>query len=222
MWKIKDKGICERDVTWWSSELISPFPADPSLSSHNALNSDCVVCSWSVQNQEIGVAAKQPRNRETVWETFLSAENSQIQLESYLTKEQSSLFPWLLRKSFEGQEFCSWSLLDRMPWKAISRLSAQEDAKDGGSATFVAKLVNRPYMPKAEPAEVHLEEIIWVVDLEQLCFLYLCNFLCVSFFLYLWDCLFMPKPEPAEVHFEIIRMVALERSSSFVFVFVTV
>ena len=222
MWKIKDKGICERDVTWWSSELISPFPADPSLSSHNALNSDCVVCSWSVQNQEIGVAAKQPRNRETVWETFLSAENSQIQLESYLTKEQSSLFPWLLRKSFEGQEFCSWSLLDRMPWKAISRLWAQEDAKDGGSATFVAKLVNRPYMPKAEPAEVHLEEIIWVVDLEQLCFLYLCNFLCVSFFLYLWDCLFMPKPEPAEVHFEIIRMVALERSSSFVFVFVTV
>ena len=149
MWKIKDKGICERDVTWWSSELISPFPADLSLSSHNALNSDCVVCSWSVQNQEIGVAAKQPRNRETVWETFLSAENSQIQLASYLTKEQSSLFPWLLRKSFEGQEFCSWSLLDRMPWKAISRLWAQEDAKDGGSATFVAKLVNRPYMPKA-------------------------------------------------------------------------
>ena len=74
------------------SELISPFPADPSLSSHNALNSDCVVCSWSVQNQEIGVAAKQPRNRETVWETFLSAENSQIQLASYLTREQSSLF----------------------------------------------------------------------------------------------------------------------------------
>ena len=196
MWKIKDKGICERDVTWWSSELISPFPADPSLSSHNALNSDCVVCSWSVQNQEIGVAAKQPRNRETVWETFLSAENSQIQLASYLTKEQSSFFSWLVRKSFEGQEFCSWSLLDGSPWKAFSRLWAQEDAKDGGSATFVAKLVNRPYMPKAEPAEVHLEEIIWVVDLEQLCFLYLCNFLCVSFFLYLWDCLFMPKPEP--------------------------
>ena len=104
-----------------------------------------------------------------------------------------------------------------MPWKAISRLWAQEDAKDGGSATFVAKLVNRPYMPKAEPAEVHLEEIIWVVDLEQLCFLYLCNFLCVSFFLYLWDCLFMPKPEPAEVHFEIIWMVGLEHSYTFFF-----
>ena len=38
------------------------------------------------------MAAKQPRNRETVWETFLSAENSQIQLTSYLTREQSSLF----------------------------------------------------------------------------------------------------------------------------------
>ena len=103
------------------------------------------------------MAAKQPRNRETVWETFLSAENSQIQLASYLTKEQSNLFSWLLRKSFEGQEFCSWSLLDRMPWKAISRLWAQEDAKDGGSATFVAKLVNRPYMPKA----ASLQKCIW-------------------------------------------------------------
>ena len=33
------------------------------------------------------MAAKQPRNRETVWETFLSAENSQIQLASYLNNQ---------------------------------------------------------------------------------------------------------------------------------------
>ena len=152
------------------------------------------------------MAAKQPRNRETVWETFLSAENSQIQLASYLTKEQSSLVPWLLRKSFEGHEFCSWSLLDRMPWKAISRLWAQEDAKDGGSATFVAKLVNRPYMPKA----ASLQKCIWrklfgwltlnnfafcICAIFSVChFSCICEivFLCQSQSLYLQNCLFMP------------------------------
>ena len=185
MWKIKDNGICKRDVTRKSSELISPFPADPSLSSHNALNSDCVVCSWSVQNREIGVAAKQPRNRETVWETFLSVENSQIQLELCLTIEQSNLFSWLVRKSFEGQEFCSWSLLDRMPWKAISRLWAQEDAKDGGSATFVAKLVNRPYMPKA----ASLQKCIWGKLFGWLTLNNIAFYICVTFSVCPFSCI---------------------------------
>ena len=61
---------CELDVRRWSSELISPFPADLSLSSHNALNSDSVVCSWSPQNRADRFPAKQRRNRETVWGNF--------------------------------------------------------------------------------------------------------------------------------------------------------
>ena len=49
------------------------------------------------------MAAKQPRNRETVWETFLSAENSQIQLASYLNNQIFS--PDLSEKVLKGKNF---------------------------------------------------------------------------------------------------------------------
>ena len=51
------------DCDLWSSELISPFPADLSLSSHNALNSGSVLSAVDLHKTgQIGSDAKQGRN----------------------------------------------------------------------------------------------------------------------------------------------------------------